>query len=170
MRFRKLRIGWSIVWGIVAVLLVVLWVRSYLRFDQFIHSNPPADYFAISSGHGLVMFGRSDDPVLGQFFAAGWARKGFAWSEWYDKNGGPACFPASIYAHHVIPWLEYDSPHYVHAAGLTSSQVKVPYWLLILLLAALATSPWVTWRFSLRTLLIATTLVAIALGLIVALV
>src|SRR5262245_41811296 len=33
MRFRKLRIAWSVVWGVVAVLLVVLWVRSYFGCD-----------------------------------------------------------------------------------------------------------------------------------------
>ena len=32
-RFRKLRIAWSVGWGVVAVLLVVLWVRSYWRVD-----------------------------------------------------------------------------------------------------------------------------------------
>ena len=31
MRFRKLRIAWSVVCGLVAVLLIVLWVRSYWR-------------------------------------------------------------------------------------------------------------------------------------------
>jgi hypothetical protein len=29
MRFRKLRIAWSVGWGIICVLLIVLWVRSY---------------------------------------------------------------------------------------------------------------------------------------------
>jgi hypothetical protein len=45
-----------------------------------------------------------------------------------------------------------------------------PYWFLILLTAAIAAAPWLRWpkRFSLRTLLIATTLVAVVLGLIVA--
>ena len=28
-KFRKLRIAWSVGWGLVAVLLCVLWVRSY---------------------------------------------------------------------------------------------------------------------------------------------
>src|SRR5262245_45649718 len=34
-RFRKLRIAWSVGWGLVAVLLVVLWVRSYWRIDMY---------------------------------------------------------------------------------------------------------------------------------------
>ena len=32
-RFRKLRIVWSVAWGVVAVLLCVLWVRSYFIRD-----------------------------------------------------------------------------------------------------------------------------------------
>src|SRR5262245_38512210 len=43
----------------------------------------------------------------------------------------------------------------------------VPYWFLALLAALLTAVPWTRRRFSLRTLLIATTLVAIALGAIV---
>src|SRR5262245_16243948 len=41
MRFRKLRIAWSVVWGIAAVLLIVLWVRSFNRFDDlaFLFNN-----------------------------------------------------------------------------------------------------------------------------------
>src|SRR5262245_41353475 len=31
MKFRKLRIAWSAAWGLVAVLLCVLWVRSYSK-------------------------------------------------------------------------------------------------------------------------------------------
>jgi hypothetical protein len=46
----------------------------------------------------------------------------------------------------------------------------VPYWCPVCLSVLLATSPWFSMprRFSLRTLLIATTLVAVVLGLIVA--
>jgi hypothetical protein len=41
-----------------------------------------------------------------------------------------------------------------------------PYWFLILMSILFGTAPWVLRRFSLRTLLIATTLVAVVLGLI----
>jgi hypothetical protein len=49
------------------------------------------------------------------------------------------------------------------------SLVYVPNWFLVLLAAMLAAVPWIhlSCRFSLRTLLIATALVAAALGLIV---
>ena len=45
--------------------------------------------------------------------------------------------------------------------------VAIPIWTLILSIAAIAAAPWIRWRFTLRTLLIATTLVAAVLGLIV---
>ena len=43
----------------------------------------------------------------------------------------------------------------------------LPYWVIVFSAAACASMPWLPWRFSLRTLLIATTLVAVVLGLIV---
>jgi hypothetical protein len=42
--------------------------------------------------------------------------------------------------------------------------ILLPCWSSVLLTATLATFPWLRWRFSLRTLLIATTLVAVLLG------
>src|SRR6478672_11323736 len=33
MRFRKLRIAWSVFCGLACLLLIVLWVRSYSRLD-----------------------------------------------------------------------------------------------------------------------------------------
>jgi len=33
MKYRKLRIAWSVAWGVVCLLLVALWVRSYSRWD-----------------------------------------------------------------------------------------------------------------------------------------
>jgi hypothetical protein len=44
----------------------------------------------------------------------------------------------------------------------------MPYWFLVALSAALAATPWLRPRFSLHTLLIATALVAMLLGVIVA--
>src|SRR5262245_51700856 len=33
MKYRNLRIAWSVAWGLLAVLLCVLWVRSYWKLD-----------------------------------------------------------------------------------------------------------------------------------------
>ena len=40
----------------------------------------------------------------------------------------------------------------------------MPHWFLVLVVATLSALPWFRWRFSLRTLLIVTTLIAVALG------
>src|SRR5437763_4883145 len=34
MKFRKLKIAWSVFWGLGCVLLVVVWVRSYTWIDE----------------------------------------------------------------------------------------------------------------------------------------
>jgi hypothetical protein len=46
--------------------------------------------------------------------------------------------------------------------------ILVPAWFVTLLSLASTVAPWLTLRFSVRTLLIATTLIAVLLGLIVA--
>jgi hypothetical protein len=56
---------------------------------------------------------------------------------------------------------------YVQRTGI-SLEVTVQYWLLAITSAVLARVPWVPWRFGLRTVLIAMTLVAVALGIAVA--
>ena len=45
--------------------------------------------------------------------------------------------------------------------------MAMPYWSLVVSVSFPAVIPWIRWRFSLRTLLIVTTLVAVVLGLIV---
>jgi hypothetical protein len=47
----------------------------------------------------------------------------------------------------------------------TDYGVLVPHWFLLVLAGTFAALPWLRWRFTLRTLLIATTLVAVVLGL-----
>ena len=57
-------------------------------------------------------------------------------------------------------WNKYDD----------GVNIIIPYWFFVFVTATLTTAPWIRqlrWRFSLRTLLIATTLVAAVLGLIV---
>src|SRR4051812_39587288 len=46
MRFRKLRIAWSVFWGLAAALLIVLWVRSYWWTDTVWGYVPPSIGFS----------------------------------------------------------------------------------------------------------------------------
>src|SRR5689334_13942796 len=53
MKFRKLRIAWSVVWGLAAVLLIALWARSYWRRDVLEGTICSRD-FALESAEGQL--------------------------------------------------------------------------------------------------------------------
>jgi hypothetical protein len=150
MRFRKLRIAWSVMCGISSVLLIVLWVRSY-------------------SWHDTVMFEKATRTT-----AAGW-------------NRGELFFVTSVLPENInftFPTdfrFQHEEPDYEHPIGdahlgfqLTSMPgglfLLVPFWFATIGSIVCSAVPRLRWskRFSLRTLLIATTLVAVGLGLIVA--
>src|SRR5689334_2853665 len=60
MRYRKLRIAWSVVWGLLALAVFVLWVRSYWWQDCVMirHANMVrqqrsfGEYFLLASQRG----------------------------------------------------------------------------------------------------------------------
>src|SRR6478609_241719 len=54
MRFRKLRIAWSVGCGIACVLLIVLWVRSYWWFDNVNFSTTETK--VVQSFDGVMSF------------------------------------------------------------------------------------------------------------------
>ena len=117
MRFRKLRIAWSVTCGIACVLLIALWVRS-IQHDYVFPEHWKNPTIQIRSYSGTFEVTRWVSP-----------------SKW-------TMTPSTI--------------------------IKIPYLVLTLITAAAAIAPGVRWskRFSLRTLLITTTLVAVALGLV----
>jgi hypothetical protein len=55
MRFLKLRIAWSVVWGSVAVLLVAMWVRSYGR-EGILYRNLKRLQITVQSSEGFFSF------------------------------------------------------------------------------------------------------------------
>src|SRR4051794_19852377 len=62
MRFRKLRIAWSVFWGLACVLLVVLWVRSYWWEDEatFVCSSRTKLLLAVEYGQTVAHY----EPLL----------------------------------------------------------------------------------------------------------
>jgi hypothetical protein len=143
MRFRKLRIAWSVAWGFACVLLIVLWVRSYFRTDVLLITH--SEGWASSCGSvltvGINIESTVDKPVL-------------------FNLDGPIASRSPEYSFLGIgysPSLSF-SPQWPY--------VVIPFWLLTVLVATPTTGPWLPKRFTLRTLLIATTLVAVVLGLI----
>jgi hypothetical protein len=128
------------------VLIVALWVRSHWRL-QILEKPTGFGAFQISSVKGCIAVGRLGPRsyLIGRSYlsfpagdAADWRKGGVSGFDYYEE-GSVTAFLA-------------------------------PHWLLALLFSALAVIPWVvrSWCFSLRTLLIATTLVAVGLGMIVA--
>jgi hypothetical protein len=136
MRFRKLRIAWSVVWGLLAVLLIVLWVRSYWWTDLI-------NLTVVSTEGNLYVY---SDISLTAEISSKW--EGMPrYERWWGHS-----FPAGL----------------VTMGGIAFFGVPfIPYWTLVLASAATATITLLPNRFSLRTLLIATTLIAVALAVIV---
>jgi hypothetical protein len=128
MKYRYLRIAFSATCGIVCLLLIALWVRSYWVvgfFDQFGTST------SVAFQHGKLVI----QPRIR-----------------YYPDGLPISGK----------WIQ----------GIVVGSVAMPVWvsiLMVFMLGVVPWAPWLRWRFSLRTLLIAMTLVAAGLGLIVAL-
>ena len=151
MKYRNLRIAWSVAWGIVAVLLVALWVRSYWIWDRCYWPGLPltqlGTQFSSDSGHTMTVVSPRVAASSGSLITI--SRPG----------------PAST-AHQILYSTETLGFYFLRTPTLF--RFDLPYWSLVTASLALGLAPWlIRWRFSLRTLLIAATLVAVGLGLIV---
>ena len=71
MKFRKLRIAWSVVWGLAAVFLVVLWVRGLCVIDVIgrgTHTSSTATFTWVQSGQGTLSFVRRTQSCKPEIF------------------------------------------------------------------------------------------------------
>jgi len=152
---RLLRIGTSAVCLVVCILLIVLWVRSYHSAD-IVH-------FRLSNTHALA-FGTVQGGVT--VFRTPYPR-GFM--------KGSLRFTSEVVGERVNDYWAECSHLFSGLLGVgiirqpTFYVFTSPHWLVLTLIAISAVLPWANHklRFSLRTLLIATTLLAVLLGLIV---
>jgi hypothetical protein len=134
---RGLRIAWSAWWGILCVLLVVLWVRSY-SWKDLLSGHVGNRWFVIESAEGRLAF-RSQDNAGG--ISTTWRID--SWGTRTQRYG-----------------------------TRINDDLIFRHWSLAFTFAILASLPCMVrfpsrLRFRLRTLLIATTLIAVVLGLIV---
>jgi hypothetical protein len=158
MKHRKLRIAFSAVCGVLCLLLIALWVRSYKYHEEVYWKTEYWNGFGVWSGAGRIVLTvhPSDTPST------------------HDRLVYLGAFSASN-RQSVLERIDRVLPTiWGFGAGRRSDnqliQAMVPDWFSVLVFAILAALPWarqLNWRFSLRTLLITTTLVAILLGLIV---
>jgi len=172
MRFRKLRIAWSVLGGIACVLLIVLWVRSYFSWDIALANLWGKNFQANSTG-GRLSFSTMSRPMnLG---ATEWVITSKQRETETQKQQGPRG-PSRPSPRIGRNPRQHQPPNRTPTFSVTASQTPsltvyglgMPYWAWLLLPATAAAIPWIgrLRRFSLRTLLIATTLVSVLLGLI----
>jgi hypothetical protein len=146
---RYVRIGWTVLCGIACVLLVVLWIRSdwspccIYRINSSVRTR-------IAIAHGEVVYTRTDfSSDLGASMNRPWTR-------------------TSSYPESDFQGFDYNR------RGI-ELLIQTPIWFPLLLMGSFSIAPWIivplirrlSWRFSLRTLLLALTVAAVVLGLIV---
>jgi hypothetical protein len=148
---KYLRIAVTVLSLTACMLLVALWVRSYWLSEGLhvqLAESRPIDFFSMC---GSVEVSGGYDLSSDHTFKPGTWR-------YYSGKTTPED-SSDLSRENLIKFssrLDWDNYF-----------IRAPHWALMLLCIPVAIIPWLRWRFSLRTLLIATTLVAVGLGLIV---
>ena len=143
MKFRKLRVAFSLTTGLLTVLSLVLWKRSYVSVDSITHRGK--NTLGIVSRSGSLCFAKVSGAV------------GTGWSFGSERlrNIESNLLPHDSFELRSVGsgmWVAFF-PHWI-LAGLSGTA------------SLLALLPWST-RYGLRALLISTTLIAAGLGLVV---
>jgi hypothetical protein len=150
---RYLRIAVTVVSGLCCVLVIVLWVRSYWHLDEVT--------WGLSSGPGYKFISLNGQVLMRRYPS----REGAVSLGWRVSHLPPhysLAFPANWPSTFCGFSLAFSEGRPYRATS--------PQWFLAALAGTFAIAPWIPWlkwRFSLRTLLLATTAVALLLGLII---
>ncbi len=149
MKYRNLRIAWSVVCGVAAVLLTALWIQSYHNGHLQGYFSPPSDYCCCRSFNGFIV-------VLRMVSSNSPAQSTGLYTYHVDSE------PLDIGVSHTWSGFVFDF------RSTSFWWIQVPYWFLVAVPSCCSAAPWIRRcnRFSLRTLLVGTTLIAIMLGLI----
>jgi hypothetical protein len=158
MKHRKLRIAWSVAWGVGGVLLIALWVHALhrqMRFECWVTKSSHIRFIALKHWIEIEATSREIGPP----------------GTWYP--------PASFQDIPVNPQQEataspdrrWHCTRY-HDSQLARLTLVVPLWFPVLSIACIGALPWIIpfpsrTRSSILTMVIATILVAVGLGLIV---
>jgi hypothetical protein len=160
MKYRTLRIAWSVACGILCWLVIVLWVRSHF-IQNWLYAELIASQcleLTTQSGCISVTLFESSGPLT---------LKNRTW-KYKDhtllKGGAP------------FGEMRVNGVRRVNKAGFgylwfpKSQRFVFPFWFPAILLTLFGAAPWIRrlhWRYSLRTLLIGMTVVAALLGLVI---
>jgi hypothetical protein len=158
---RRLRIAVTAVSGTLCLLLIALWMRSYWRADEL----TLASRLRLTSIYGHIQYVTA--PILFE--------KPWDYLSWRPSKGE---IRAVTKTEAMLNDLDKKKIAHLSAVlGIGGPSVRpsaawlgsVPYWSVVCVAATLTIAIWIPWsnRFSLRTLLLTTTLVAILLGTVV---
>ena len=159
--FHYFRFGWSVIFGTIAVLLVVLWVRSYCWHDAIQGPYLNNQRIDLISWQGRIHV------IVNNFDSYSWTR---AWehhatrTDKWQKMLDTAAGWGRLIPEPTILLVQF------RRRLLLGWEANASCWFLIALTISLTLIPWsnsLKCRFSLRTLLIATTLIALIMGLVV---
>lgn len=137
---RKLRIAASIFFGMLTMTLCVMWVRSFWTLDQWFLMYRA--FVMLQSNYGHLSWQCSYENSI----------------TLHGPGGALTYAPGPADGRPPFLFWRFDDTGHVVAA---------PHLLLAVLPATIACLPWIRWKFSLRAMLIGTTLVAMAIGLVV---
>jgi hypothetical protein len=138
MRFRKLRIAFSATCLIACVLLLVFWMRSFRVTDLVARIDDQRIATTIGSQYGAIYLAHFNAEIgyrgtTNSSAPHTWVYKALTG---YTSNHG------------LFVWNR--SQHSLYA--------ELPHWLFAVVATMIGAGVWLPWRFSLRTMLIATTL------------
>jgi hypothetical protein len=166
---RGVRIGASVFFGMVTVALVVLWVRSYWSEDFATWTSRPKGYNSDPNGFFYVWSG------LGELGCSGYWTTSYRIRGPYRWQGIKVSPPEKPHRSDttLLNRMGFLGGWEVDGASPEQFGAIVPYWFVTSLLLIVALVVWPlnrsidSIRFSLRTMLIATTLAAAILGFVV---
>src|SRR3954466_16060727 len=122
LKFRKLRITWSVFWGLACVLLIVSWVRSYWYADRIAIYFPTDRYVAAVSICGDIELGKYRNVTSSALLI---------WRETSDMSK------------EVRPQFEHLGFHFAPNAG--GYELYVPFWFGIGVIGCVGASAWLPW-------------------------
>jgi len=143
-----LRVAVSTFFGLLTVALCVLWVRSYTRSDS-VWLITPTRPNSITAKRGRVVLSRHSP---------------------FRNKGGATWWHQVEMIDDGIFESEWDGFHgFAFSNSSSETLLQFPFWFAVVQTTFLMSLPWLSLlplssRFSLRTMLIATTLVAVVLG------
>ena len=144
MRFRNLRSGWTVTCAFACLRLIVLWVRS------------------CSAGTVLAIQITSTQAVKLV------SQRGFLGAVLFDPHDAPRRYDKWGLGNYALDgWDEPSLDVRIRPKPDIYAQAMIHCWLVVRVAVPSFIAPWIRWSFSLRTLLVATTLVAVVLGMVV---